>query len=132
MTDTATILLTGIAIFYTSLFAVLLGALVLRLYRSEHSGWYYVGAASSGVSFFVRNPVNGSIAAIVAIIVVIQFWPVVEGLPDGDNDDTNPPPEIAPIYADTLQMPTDYPFERFRLAWPAFFGHQFSLGGDRA
>jgi len=129
MIDPSTVLIGGIVLLYGGLFTLLAWEVGLQIRQSEHSWWYYAGAVSAWLSFALRNPVAGIVSASGVVILFL----VTASISMGDsNDNSNPPPEVAPIYEATLRMPTAYPFARLRMKWPAFFGHRFALGGDRA
>jgi len=128
--DPTALLIAAVLLLYGSVFTLLAIIPVLSVRQSEHSVWYYVGGLSAWMSFFLRHPHTATISAIVVIIIAVTVFAGIQHLPAEADEDTNPPPEISPIYADMMQMPTDYPINRSQLSWPAFFGHPFPLGGD--
>jgi len=129
MIERGTVLTAAVVLY--ALLAV--GTVVYALYRAHvESGntlSHNLGRASGYLSLLFREPLRGVIV-LVALIITLIVFSALDVLDDEPSSDDNRPP-ITPIQAANLRMPTAYPFERERVAWPPFIGHQVPLGSDR-
>ncbi len=120
----------AIALVYLAAFAIALGYSIYGAQvASEHTLAYNLGRASGYLGLLARDPLRGAVAIVAVVLAVLLLSSIEFG--ERDDHSSNPPPDISPIHADTLRMPSTSPFERRRVAWPPFIGHRFELGADR-
>ena len=122
-------ILFALTVAYAVGIALAVGYLLYGAQRaSEHSPAHNLGRASGYLGLLVRDPRRG-IVVIVATILAVVVLAAIEAVEGSSEPDNRPP--VAPVQVDNLRMPSTYPFERRRAAWPPFLGHRFALGADR-